>query len=82
MYFHSGAVTPDGCMYVFGGVDSSGKRLSSIYALWLTVPSLLKITFSYILDQLGEHCDHYSVLASLGLPKPLLDNAFKKSPVS
>ena len=67
-------------MYIFGGVDSSGKRLSSLYSLWLTVPSLLKITFSYILNQLGENCDHYSILSSLGIPKSLLDSTFKDHP--
>jgi len=77
IYFHSAAVTPDGCMYIFGGVDSLGKRLSSLYSLWLTVPSLLKITFSYILNQLGENCDHYSILSRLGIPKSLLNSTFK-----
>ena len=82
MYFHSAAVTSDGCMYIYGGVDHLGMRLSSIYALWLTVPSLLKISFSFILDQLGQNCNHYSVLNGLGLPKHLLENAFKVSPAS
>ena len=64
-------------MYIFGGVDSLGKRSSSLYSLWLTVPSLLKITFSYILNQLGENCDHYSILSRLGIPKSLLNSTFK-----
>lgn len=42
MYFHDAAVTPDGCMFIFGGVrERSGPtRTNNLYKLWLLVPPL------------------------------------------
>ena len=45
VFFHSAAVTPVGCLYVFGGVKSLGSdapRSNEIHRLWLTVPPLLE----------------------------------------
>lgn len=42
MYFHDCAVTPEGCMFIFGGVrERSGPmRTNNLYKLWLQVPPL------------------------------------------
>lgn len=46
MYFHDAAVTPDGCMFIFGGVrERSGPtRTNNLYKLWLQVPPLKSIS--------------------------------------
>ena len=67
-------------MYIFGGVDDTGKRSSSTYEIWLDVSSLLKITFRYVLDRLGHNSDHYLTLKNLGVPTLLLDDVFKEFP--
>eukprot|EP00128_Syssomonas_multiformis_P012608 Colp12_sorted_trinity150504_noHs@27347 len=51
-YFHSAAITPAGCMYIFGGcLDTKGERRSNdVQSLWVTVPSLLELCTSKILE--------------------------------
>lgn len=46
MYFHDAAVTPDGCMFIFGGVrERSGPtRTNNLFKLWLQVPPLKAIS--------------------------------------
>lgn len=46
LFFHDAATTPDGCMFVFGGVrDRSGPtRTNNLYKLWLQVPALRAIS--------------------------------------
>lgn len=46
LFFHDAATTPDGCMFVFGGVrDRAGQtRTNNLYKLWLQVPPLRAIS--------------------------------------
>lgn len=74
-YFHCAAVTPAGCMYVHGGVInmSGNRRTSSLYKLWLVVPSLLELTWEKLLKTF-PHLAQLSTLQllSLGLTHTLI----------
>ncbi|XP_033106528.1 kelch domain-containing protein 10-like [Anneissia japonica] len=75
-FFHSAAITPAGCMYLYGGVTSLGDRVrtSAIFRIWLEVPSLLEIAWNY-LHKYFSHLDKlsYMQLYRLGIPPALLD---------
>ncbi|XP_071960566.1 kelch domain-containing protein 10-like [Antedon mediterranea] len=75
-FFHTAAVTPAGCMYLYGGVTSLSERArtSAIFRIWLDVPSLLEISWNY-LHQLFPHLRKLSdtQLFTLGIPSLLLD---------
>lgn len=44
VYFHSADITPDGCMYVFGGVTKvDDVRTNCVQRIWLTLPSLQEL---------------------------------------
>uniref|UniRef100_A0A3B4BH81 Kelch domain-containing protein 10 n=1 Tax=Periophthalmus magnuspinnatus TaxID=409849 RepID=A0A3B4BH81_9GOBI len=74
-YFHCAAVTPAGCMYIHGGVInmSGNRRTSSLYKLWLVVPSLLEVTWEKLLKTF-PHLAQLSTLQllSLGLTHTLI----------
>ncbi|XP_065829969.1 kelch domain-containing protein 10-like [Oscarella lobularis] len=76
LFFHSMAVTPAGCLYIFGGCTTLAgtNRSDKMYKMWLRVPSLmemcwLKLTKSYprLLD-VGN-----SKLHALGIPLKLVN---------
>ncbi|XP_013194616.1 kelch domain-containing protein 10 homolog [Amyelois transitella] len=53
LYFHSSAVTPEGCMYVFGGIeprDDATCRNNILYKVWLCIPSLTEICWEALLN--------------------------------
>ncbi|XP_020290298.1 kelch domain-containing protein 10 homolog isoform X2 [Pseudomyrmex gracilis] len=46
VYFHSAALTPEGRMYIFGGivkVNNEVQRTNAVYSAWLTIPKLSEI---------------------------------------
>ncbi|XP_012273253.1 kelch domain-containing protein 10 homolog [Orussus abietinus] len=46
VYFHSTALTREGCMYTFGGIiriSSESHRTDALYSVWLTIPKLSEI---------------------------------------
>nr|CAB3259254.1 kelch domain-containing protein 10 [Phallusia mammillata] len=51
VYFHSSAITTEGCMIVFGGVSciSPTTRTNSCYKVWLEIPSLQTICWQALL---------------------------------
>uniref|UniRef100_A0AAQ4Q3E5 Kelch domain-containing protein 10 n=1 Tax=Gasterosteus aculeatus aculeatus TaxID=481459 RepID=A0AAQ4Q3E5_GASAC len=74
-YFHCAAVTPAGCMYVHGGVVNmyGNRRSSSLYKVWLVVPSLLELTWEKLLKTF-PHLAQLSTLQllSMGLTQMLI----------
>lgn len=50
LFFHSAAVTPAGCMYVFGGVTThrGSHRTNRMYKMWITVPKLKDLAWEAI----------------------------------
>ncbi|CAG0902344.1 unnamed protein product [Darwinula stevensoni] len=52
LYFHSADVTPEGKMYVFGGVTGevfAPERTNSVYSIWLKIPSLKEMCWEAVL---------------------------------
>ncbi|XP_012216265.1 kelch domain-containing protein 10 homolog [Linepithema humile] len=46
VYFHSAALTPEGRMYIFGGIvkiNEKMHRTNAVYSAWLTIPKLSDI---------------------------------------
>ncbi|KAH8032564.1 hypothetical protein HPB51_026017 [Rhipicephalus microplus] len=52
VYFHAAAVTESGQMFVFGGVTAvdGTSRCNSLWSMWLTVPSLLELSWLALLQ--------------------------------
>uniref|UniRef100_H2Z7M1 Kelch domain-containing protein 10 n=1 Tax=Ciona savignyi TaxID=51511 RepID=H2Z7M1_CIOSA len=52
LYFHSAAITTEGCMLVFGGTTEirSMKRTDSCYRIWLAVPSLQTLCWHTLIE--------------------------------
>ncbi|PIK35482.1 putative kelch domain-containing protein 10-like [Apostichopus japonicus] len=51
VYFHSSAITPEGCLYCHGGVitQNGSKRTDKLNFIWVSVPSLVTIAWRRIL---------------------------------
>ncbi|XP_043504490.1 kelch domain-containing protein 10 homolog isoform X1 [Polistes fuscatus] len=72
LFFHSAALTPQGRMYTFGGVNmqrDKAARTDAVYAVWLTIPKLSEICWLalnyYISDLRNRSPDK---LLNLGIP--------------
>ena len=52
--FHASAVTPHGCMYVFGGTDSQQLRTNKLHKMWLCAPSLKEQAWMKIVRELQK----------------------------
>ncbi|XP_015599088.1 kelch domain-containing protein 10 isoform X2 [Cephus cinctus] len=72
VYFHSASITPEGCMYSFGGVIRNGhqtRRSDTVLAVWLKIPKLTEISWL----ALNHYCKNLkdmskSDLLLLGIP--------------
>ncbi|XP_077497360.1 scruin like at the midline [Amblyomma americanum] len=51
VYFHAAAVSESGQMFIFGGVTAvdGTSRCNSLWSMWLTVPSLLELSWLALL---------------------------------
>ncbi|XP_011691613.1 PREDICTED: kelch domain-containing protein 10 homolog [Wasmannia auropunctata] len=72
VYFHSAALTPEGRMYLFGGIvktNNKVKRTNAIYSAWITIPKLSEICWQalnyYYRDLRNASPDK---LLSMGIP--------------
>ncbi|XP_047491266.1 kelch domain-containing protein 10-like [Penaeus chinensis] len=83
LYFHSAAVTEDGCMYMFGGVKNleENKRTARITKVWLSVGKLR--------DMCWEALCHYTptlpslppaTLLQMGIPIYIVDSLQHQTP--
>ena len=75
VFFHSGAVGGDDCLYVFGGStynrQGSVDRLNVLYKINLFVPSLVELSWRFFLQNF-KHVPKLN-LVNLGIPKYLVD---------
>ncbi|XP_066925669.1 kelch domain-containing protein 10-like isoform X5 [Clytia hemisphaerica] len=53
--FHSSAVTSYGCMYIHGGLTTKGNRVSDLHQLWLQVPTLTRMAWMKVVQQLRDN---------------------------
>lgn len=77
LYFHSSAVTPEGCMYTFGGIQvgrETPTRSNKLYKLWLCIPKLSEICWESLLYYFPDlvHQDKSKLLKS-GIPIRFVD---------
>ncbi|KAL3270195.1 hypothetical protein HHI36_009251 [Cryptolaemus montrouzieri] len=73
IYFHATASTPEGRLYVFGGIYSEEEkfiRTNSIYSTWLCIPKLSEMCWEAVLQYFPHivDCDH-NILIKVGLPR-------------
>ncbi|XP_078488171.1 kelch domain-containing protein 10 [Ciona intestinalis] len=56
VFFHSAAITPEGCMLVTGGnvCISPTIRTNSSYSIWLTVPSLQTLCWHKLIETMPQ----------------------------
>lgn len=77
LYFHSAAVTPQGCMYVFGGIcprDPSNSRTNTLFKMWVTIPKLNEMCWEALLHYYPNlEKANRAHLRSLGIPCHFLD---------
>ncbi|XP_032680458.1 kelch domain-containing protein 10 homolog [Odontomachus brunneus] len=72
VYFHSAALTPEGRMYIFGGIikeNNTIQRTNAVLSVWLTIPKLSEICWQalnhYWLDLRNRSPDE---LLHIGIP--------------
>ena len=76
-YFHSAAVTKEGCMYIFGGIERIGEdrdeRTNNVFKMWLVIPTLERLSWEALCDAIPhDRRLDTSRLGSLCVPKYLL----------
>lgn len=73
-------MTPDGCMYIFGGVNNKDERSSALYKVWLDVAPLVKLCFEAIWKLVGPKHHNPKFYMQHGVPSSLLKRAFQDFP--
>ncbi|XP_057667494.1 kelch domain-containing protein 10 homolog isoform X1 [Diorhabda carinulata] len=81
-YFHATAVSPEGRLYVFGGIysgDEDVTRNNDIYSTWLCIPKLSEICWEAVLHYTPniKKLEH-SELIDMGLPRRFLQRLDNK----
>ncbi|XP_077985903.1 kelch domain-containing protein 10-like isoform X2 [Glandiceps talaboti] len=76
LFFHSAALTPAGCMYIFGGVCTiqNNRRSNALYRIWLYVPPLHEICWNVLVKCIPNirYLSHEH-LRQLGVPQMFTD---------
>ncbi|CAK9810168.1 Kelch domain-containing protein 10 homolog [Anthophora plagiata] len=52
VYFHSAALTPEGCMYTFGGIIKENNKIvrtAAVHCVWLIIPKLSEICWQALI---------------------------------
>lgn len=49
LFFHDSCITPDGCMYIFGGITTNMSRTNNLYKMWVKIPKLSVIAWESLL---------------------------------
>lgn len=45
LFFHDACITPDGAMYIFGGISTLSTRTNNLFKMWVTIPKLSSIAW-------------------------------------
>ncbi|CAI9722162.1 domain-containing 10-like [Octopus vulgaris] len=73
LYFHGSAVSPNGCMYLFGGVTENEQRVNTLFRMQLDVPSLQEMCWRYICHYSSHlYLKKASELREIGIPSHLI----------
>lgn len=49
LFFHDACITPDACMYIFGGITTNTQRTNNLYKVWVEIPKLSVIAWEAVL---------------------------------
>lgn len=84
LYFHAAAASPEGRIYVFGGIysdEGNTIRTNTIYSTWLCIPKLSEMCWEAVLLYFPHivHCDHDELL-NVGLPRNYVKRLPNKMP--
>lgn len=70
LYFHSTAVSPEGKLYVFGGIYTEVNRTNEVYSMWLCIPKLSEMCWEALLHYSPDLIySKKSALMDVGLPR-------------
>ncbi|XP_078045183.1 scruin like at the midline [Augochlora pura] len=59
LYFHSAALTPEGRMYIFGGIIKNNNevaRTDAVHSVWLKIPRLSEISWEALISYFPHLC--------------------------
>lgn len=82
LFFHAATVTPEGCMYVFGGIEpkhDTTTRNNNLFKVWLCIPKLSEMCWEAILyynQNLAQR--DKAALINEGFPLRFLDRLGEK----
>lgn len=84
-YFHAVAVTPQGRLYVFGGIysiDDEVKRSNAVYSTWVCIPKLSELCWEAVLQYSPSIFKFSSdALINMGLPRHFIQRLEGESKV-
>ncbi|CAK9821890.1 Kelch domain-containing protein 10 homolog [Anthophora retusa] len=72
VYFHSAALTPEGCMYTFGGIIKENNKIvrtAAVHSVWLVIPKLSEMCWQaliYYYPDIAHRSQHE--LLNMGIP--------------
>ena len=68
-FFHGMAITPSGCLYIFGGIANGEKRVADLYKLQIFLPTLSELAWNVVVEKIPEwrNISHQTLL-QLGVP--------------
>lgn len=49
LFFHDACITPDGAMYIFGGITTNTTRTNDLFKIWVTIPKLSAIAWESLI---------------------------------
>lgn len=49
IFFHDACITPDGLMYIFGGIATNNLRTNKLLKMWVTIPKLSAIAWESLI---------------------------------
>lgn len=77
VYFHSSAVTPQGKIYTFGGINmykTSTQRSADVYSVWVKIPKLKEMCWEALQHYCPDLKKHpMSALRDSGIPHEFLN---------
>lgn len=56
LFFHDACITPDGQMYIFGGITPNSQRTNNLFKCWVTIPKLSVIAWEALLHYYPKMC--------------------------
>jgi Galactose oxidase, central domain len=69
LFFHDACITPDACMYIFGGITTNTMRTNNLYKMWVRIPKLSVIAWEALLHYFPKmHLAPKNFMLEKGVP--------------